>query len=280
MQVSDLRDFPYCKWSYFSLVWNGLNLADIAFPWFVWMIGVSIVLSQRSLRTKKIRNRSILFKICRRTAILFLLGKNKFTVSYSTLSSSHSGLAGNGGKPKLENLAILGVLQRLALCYFVTAVIVLFLPGTNDEPNTARSPIGERETRICIVWKISFLGGKIRRHWRIDLFHGVFQFWLQWLCILLITIAWLLITFFLDVPNCPKGYLGPGGKHEHGKYQNCTGGMWHYHVKNLSSLLQLYSFLIGAARIVDQFILKDSHMGRCWTCRDIYSTQLSFEPEG
>jgi hypothetical protein len=74
--------------------------------------------------------------------------------------------------------------------------------------------------------------------------------------------------------------LGPGGKHEHGKYQNCTGGMWHYHVKNLSSLLQLYSFLIGAARIVDQFILKDSHMGRCWTCRDIYSTQLSFEPEG
>jgi hypothetical protein len=80
-----------------------------------------------------------------------LLGKNKFTVSYSTLSSSHSGLAGNGGKPKLENLAILGVLQRLALCYFVTAVIVLFLPGTNDEPNTASSAIGERETRICIV---------------------------------------------------------------------------------------------------------------------------------
>jgi heparan-alpha-glucosaminide N-acetyltransferase len=69
-----------------------------------------------------------------------------------------------------------------------------------------------------------FRGGKINRHWRIDMLNSVFRFWLQWLCILLIIIAWLLITFVLNVPNCPKGYLGPGGKHEHGKYQNCTGG--------------------------------------------------------
>jgi heparan-alpha-glucosaminide N-acetyltransferase len=38
------------------------------------------------------------------------------------------------------------------------------------------------------------------------------------------TVAWVLITFIPKFDNCPRGYLGPGGKHEHGKYQNCTGG--------------------------------------------------------
>ncbi len=60
---------------FFSVVWNGLTLADLLFPWFTWMMGVSIVLSQRALRKKNIRKLSILLKICRRSAILFLLGK-------------------------------------------------------------------------------------------------------------------------------------------------------------------------------------------------------------
>ncbi|CAF4066476.1 unnamed protein product [Adineta steineri] len=161
---------------------------------------------------------------------------------HAALSSSHLGLATDDSGPGLETVLLLGVLQRLALCYFFTAIIVFFVPGTNDEPNTTHSVIG----------------GKVYRHWRIDLFNSVLRFWLQWLCVLLITIAWLLITFLLNVSNCPKGYLGPGGKHEHGKYQNCTG---------------------GAARYLDQLILTDSHMARCWTCRDIYNTQLSFVSE-
>jgi predicted acyltransferase len=115
------------------------------------MIGVSIVLSQRSLHTKKIRKRSILFKIFRRIAILFLLGKNKIIVCCSTLSSLHPSLTDDEGKRKLEDLEILDDLQRLALCYFFTAVIVLFLAGINDEPNTTRSATGKTETRIYIV---------------------------------------------------------------------------------------------------------------------------------
>ncbi len=58
------------------VVWNGLTLADLVFPWFTWMMGVSIVLSQRSLRSKNVRKRNILFKICQRTIILFFLGKS------------------------------------------------------------------------------------------------------------------------------------------------------------------------------------------------------------
>jgi len=36
----------------------------------------------------------------------------------------------------------------------------------------------------------------------------------------------------------------------------------------------------GAARYIDHLILTDSHMGFCWSCRDIYETHISFEPEG
>ncbi len=119
MPVSQLTCLFLSTQSFFSSVWNGLNLEDIVFPWFVWMISFSIVLSQRSLRAKKFRKRNILFKICRRTAILFVLGKNKIIVYFSTLSSSHSGLVDNDGPPILKKLEILSFIQQLGLCYFL-----------------------------------------------------------------------------------------------------------------------------------------------------------------
>ena len=39
-----------------------------------------------------------------------------------------------------------------------------------------------------------------------------------------IVIAWLMITFTPKIDGCPRGYIGPGGKHMHGMYRNCTGG--------------------------------------------------------
>jgi heparan-alpha-glucosaminide N-acetyltransferase len=57
-----------------------------------------------------------------------------------------------------------------------------------------------------------------------DLLNSVFKYWLQWFCILLIATLWLVLTFFVNENGCPKGYLGPGGKHHHGQYENCTGG--------------------------------------------------------
>ncbi|CAF4096543.1 unnamed protein product [Rotaria sp. Silwood2] len=86
------------------------------------MMGVSIVLSQRSLRSKNIQKRNILLKICRRTIILFVLG---FT--------------GQDDITKLENLRIFGVLQRLASCYFFTAIIVLIFDKKNDQRDTTQS---------------------------------------------------------------------------------------------------------------------------------------------
>jgi len=68
------------------------------------------------------------------------------------------------------------------------------------------------------------LGGDVHQPIRDELRNTVFQFWPQWFCIFLITLVWIFITFIPKLSNCPRGYIGPGGKHQHGLYQNCTGG--------------------------------------------------------
>lgn len=69
-----------------------------------------------------------------------------------------------------------------------------------------------------------YLGDDVNQPMRTELRNTLFNFWPQWLFIFLITLAWLFITFIPKLDGCPRGYIGPGGKHEHGRYQNCTGG--------------------------------------------------------
>lgn len=55
-----------------------------------------------------------------------------------------------------------------------------------------------------------------------------------------------------------RGYLGPGGIHEDGKYENCTG---------------------GAAGYIDKQILGLNHMYKYPTSYTIYGG-VAFDPEG
>ena len=50
----------------------GLTVADLVFPWFMWIMGVSIVFSFRGRKDRGILK--ILYQIVRRTVILFGLG--------------------------------------------------------------------------------------------------------------------------------------------------------------------------------------------------------------
>ena len=50
----------------------GLTVADLVFPWFMWIMGVSIVFSFRGRRDRGILK--MLYQIIRRTVILFGLG--------------------------------------------------------------------------------------------------------------------------------------------------------------------------------------------------------------
>ena len=77
---------------------------------------------------------------------------------------------------------------------------------------------------LLFLLLLLLLGGNTLQTFRTDLIRSIFRFWAQWISILMLTLAWLLITFLPSFENCPAGYLGPGGKHKHGKFVNCTGG--------------------------------------------------------
>lgn len=91
--------------------WNGLTVADLVFPWFVWIMGVSMMFSFRSQLKKGVSKQTITVKIFRRSIILFGLG-----------------LFVNGiHNSNVPTLRITGVLQRLGGCYFLTGIMEVLL---------------------------------------------------------------------------------------------------------------------------------------------------------
>jgi predicted acyltransferase len=89
--------------------WNGCTPADLIFPFFLFIVGVAITFSLAQ-RLRQHGNRArLLASIVRRTLMLFALG-----------------LLLNGFPSfEWELLRIPGVLQRIALCYFFAAIIVM-----------------------------------------------------------------------------------------------------------------------------------------------------------
>jgi predicted acyltransferase len=59
-------------WFFDHSVWNGLTVADLVFPWFIWIMGVSMVFSFHGRR--KDSTVKTIYQILRRTVILFAVG--------------------------------------------------------------------------------------------------------------------------------------------------------------------------------------------------------------
>lgn len=88
--------------------WNGCSLADLVFPFFIFMVGVSAVFSVQSSRTR-LQTRQLVSKILKRSIMLFLCGLLLNAIPHFSW----------------ETLRIPGVLQRIAICYFFAAVLEL-----------------------------------------------------------------------------------------------------------------------------------------------------------
>lgn len=59
-------------WFFDHSLWNGLTVADLVFPWFIWIMGVSLVFSFRGRRKDTFLQQ--FYQILRRTFILFAVG--------------------------------------------------------------------------------------------------------------------------------------------------------------------------------------------------------------
>ena len=87
--------------------WNGWTPTDLIFPFFLFIVGVAIPLALgRRLEEGAVRNR-LLLRILRRSAIIFALGLVLHTIS----------------NPDPATVRIPGVLQRIAVCYLVAAML-------------------------------------------------------------------------------------------------------------------------------------------------------------
>ncbi|KAK2586715.1 hypothetical protein KPH14_011750 [Odynerus spinipes] len=191
--------------------WFGLTVADLVLPWFAWIMGLTMTISKRAeLRVTSSRTKIILHNFVRSLTLIAL------------------GLVINSQHTKyLKDLRFPGVLQLLAISYFVCAVIETVFTKTHPQ-----------------FGRFSMLG-------------DIIENWVQWLIILAIVALHTLLTFLLPIPNCPKGYLGPGGYDHFNKYSNCTG---------------------GAAGYIDRYVFGNHMYNK--TKDPVYGVISRYDPEG
>ncbi|MCU0959506.1 MAG: heparan-alpha-glucosaminide N-acetyltransferase domain-containing protein [Pirellulaceae bacterium] len=91
------------------VAWEGFHFEDLIFPMFVFIVGVSLVYSL-SRTIEEHGRRAAVMRIVRRSLLLYLLG-----IFYY-----------GGFNDTFEQIRLLGVLQRIALCYLGAGLIFCF----------------------------------------------------------------------------------------------------------------------------------------------------------
>lgn len=99
--------------------WHGFTLTDLVFPSFLFAVGTSIPLASR--KWNNLSSAAIVLKILKRAVLIFIIG---YLLNWYT--SMHWNEHGQLRFSTFSNLRILGVLQRIAICYLFAALAVQF----------------------------------------------------------------------------------------------------------------------------------------------------------
>lgn len=105
--------------------WNGMTLCDLVFPFFLFIMGVSVFLSLTA-RGRKLDG-PVFMKIAKRALLLFAIG----------LLINWLDKAIDGDVMCFQTLRFWAVLQRIALCYFIVAIMAVSLPQRFALPATS-----------------------------------------------------------------------------------------------------------------------------------------------
>ena len=161
-----------------------MKKADTVFPGFVFIMGISLPLSFKSVGNKpemKHKDESfnvmkLLYKIVKRCVLLFFFGL----------------VTSNSADNYLTDLRIMGVLQRFAITYFICALIELIYFRINDwgyfEANNLQVN-GDNSKWVIIK----------------SYFKELFYYPIQWVIVFFIGLLWVMLTYFLPVEGCPTG---------------------------------------------------------------------------
>ncbi|XP_075698889.1 heparan-alpha-glucosaminide N-acetyltransferase-like [Rhinoderma darwinii] len=191
-------------WFFQHAPWNGLTVADLVMPWFVFIIGTSVALAFSSMLKRGIHRSKLVCKLTWRTCVLMAIG-----VLFLNYGPADGPLSWRWAR-------IPGVLQRLGFTYFVLALMHTFFSKPNLE--------------------------LVESHQWTAAVRDIVVYWPEWIIIAALETVLLCLTFLLAVPGCPTGYLGPGGIGDYGLYPNCTGGAAGYIDKWLFGANHIYNY--------------------------------------
>jgi predicted acyltransferase len=121
--------------------WNGWTPTDLIFPFFLFIIGVSLTLSFASRIARGVTRRALVIHVVRRSALIFALGL--FLNGFPDFD--------------LSSIRIMGVLQRIALCYLVAGLLYLL---TFEREADTGGPVRVRANlRVMAVVVVALLVG-------------------------------------------------------------------------------------------------------------------------
>lgn len=124
--------------------WHGFTPTDLVFPSFLFAVGNAMSFSMKKFGLMK--DQEVLTKIFKRTLLIFLIGYLMYWFPFF-----HYNDAGGISFSPIGNTRILGVLQRIGLCYGIVSLMIHYL-----------------STRWVIVLSVLFLIG----YWLVLLFFG------------------------------------------------------------------------------------------------------------
>jgi predicted acyltransferase len=113
--------------------WNGWTPTDLIFPFFVFIVGVALTYSFGKLQGRGASRSDIFMKVVKRAVIIFALGLIMQGFPHYDLS----------------HIRIMGILQRIALCYLFASAIFL----TTD----VRGTIIAAATLLLVYWAAMLL---------------------------------------------------------------------------------------------------------------------------
>jgi predicted acyltransferase len=106
-------------WPLNHAAWNGFTPTDLVFPSFLFAVGNAMSFTMK--RYQQMGTSAVLTKIFKRTLLIFIIGYLMYWFPFFRVSDGHWSLSPIG------NTRIMGVLQRIALCYCFASLMIHFL---------------------------------------------------------------------------------------------------------------------------------------------------------
>ncbi len=116
MLVNNPGDWGHVYAPFRHAAWNGWTYTDTIFPFFLWIVGVAMTFSFAKRMERGDDRKKLTLHVLQRSAIIFLIGLLLNGIPFGLLF---------GHTFSFSTMRIPGVLQRIALCYLVTGLIVL-----------------------------------------------------------------------------------------------------------------------------------------------------------